>query len=227
MRDAFGRLINPRLCFGDPPADGSNPGGAGSTPPAPPQLNEHGYPDNTPLAQMTVEHREAYWKHHARKHEANAKPADFDQLAADAAAFRKAQDDAKPADQRAIDEARRQGAAEGRNAFLQDAVAASIRAAVPTLKPEDVSDVLDDLDLSKFVTAEGRLDSERITKLATKLGGTPGTGDGKTGQTPPPGFDPLAMALGHNGAPGSSGSTGGSIQALRQQRRDALSPRKS
>ncbi|CAO0836109.1 hypothetical protein ACTFBT_01325 [Streptomyces microflavus] len=48
-------------------------GGAGVTPPA---VNEHGYPDDTPTADMTPEHQAAYWKHYARKHEqrANAAP---------------------------------------------------------------------------------------------------------------------------------------------------------
>ncbi|MFB7919218.1 hypothetical protein [Streptomyces sp. NPDC056061] len=40
-----------------------------------PQLNEHGYPDATPVAEMATEHQVAYWKHHARKHEATAKAA--------------------------------------------------------------------------------------------------------------------------------------------------------
>jgi membrane protein involved in colicin uptake len=46
-----------------------------TTPPAPPAVNEHGYPDATPVADMTPEHQVAYWKHHARKHEAAAKSA--------------------------------------------------------------------------------------------------------------------------------------------------------
>jgi hypothetical protein len=33
-------------------------------------VNEHGYPDGKPVAEMTPEHQVAYWKHHARKHEA-------------------------------------------------------------------------------------------------------------------------------------------------------------
>lgn len=37
-----------------------------------PTVNEHGYPDNTPTADMTPEHQVAYWKHHARKHEQRA-----------------------------------------------------------------------------------------------------------------------------------------------------------
>ncbi|KDQ65768.1 hypothetical protein [Streptomyces sp. NTK 937] len=40
-----------------------------------PTVNEHGYPDNTPTADMTPEHQVAYWKHHARKHEAASKAA--------------------------------------------------------------------------------------------------------------------------------------------------------
>ncbi|MFJ3588570.1 hypothetical protein ACIQUY_04680 [Streptomyces sp. NPDC090231] len=40
-----------------------------------PTVNEHGYPDNTPTADMSSEHQVAYWKHHARKHEAASKAA--------------------------------------------------------------------------------------------------------------------------------------------------------
>ncbi|MFI7096438.1 hypothetical protein [Streptomyces lydicus] len=37
-----------------------------------PEVNEHGFPDNTPTAEMSPEHQVAYWKHHARKHEQRA-----------------------------------------------------------------------------------------------------------------------------------------------------------
>ncbi|MGW0468347.1 hypothetical protein ACWDX6_24230 [Streptomyces sp. NPDC003027] len=50
---------------------GTGGGGGVNTP----QLNEHGYPDNTPTSDMTPEHQVAYWKHHARKHETAAKAA--------------------------------------------------------------------------------------------------------------------------------------------------------
>ncbi|MEO3974366.1 hypothetical protein [Streptomyces sp. CAU 1734] len=43
-----------------------------TTPPTPPAVNEHGYPDNTPTSDMAPEHQVAYWKHHARKHEQRA-----------------------------------------------------------------------------------------------------------------------------------------------------------
>lgn len=58
----------PWTLFEDDPGAGGG-GGGGTT------VNEHGYPDATPVADMTPEHQAAYWKHHARKHEAAAKSA--------------------------------------------------------------------------------------------------------------------------------------------------------
>ena len=48
---------------------GAGGGGAGNQGP---QLNEHGYPDATPVADMAPEQAAAYWKHQSRKHEARA-----------------------------------------------------------------------------------------------------------------------------------------------------------
>lgn len=51
-----------------------------------PTVNEHGFPDATPVAEMTAAHQAAYWKHHARKHEARANsvpdPAELERLRA-------------------------------------------------------------------------------------------------------------------------------------------------
>lgn len=44
-------------------------------PETPPAVNEHGYPDNTPTAEMTPEHQAAYWKFQSRKHEQRASQA--------------------------------------------------------------------------------------------------------------------------------------------------------
>ncbi|MFI2213040.1 hypothetical protein [Streptomyces sp. NPDC020141] len=52
----------------DDPGAGGGGGGA-------PIVNEYGYPDNTPTADMSAEHQVAYWKHHARKHEQRASAA--------------------------------------------------------------------------------------------------------------------------------------------------------
>ncbi|MEU1200108.1 hypothetical protein ABZ446_28335 [Streptomyces sp. NPDC005813] len=53
----------------DPGAGGGGGGGGGAT------VNEHGYPDGKPVADMEPAHQVAYWKHHARKHEARANAA--------------------------------------------------------------------------------------------------------------------------------------------------------
>ncbi len=59
----------PWTLFEDDPGAG---GGGGGTP----TLNEHGYPEGKPVADMEPAHQVAYWKYHARKHEdrANAAP---------------------------------------------------------------------------------------------------------------------------------------------------------
>ncbi|WP_406160972.1 DUF4355 domain-containing protein [Streptomyces canus] len=60
---------------GDGTGDGTGTGSAGGSGGAP-TVNEHGYPDGKPVADMEPAHQVAYWKHHARKHEqrANAAP---------------------------------------------------------------------------------------------------------------------------------------------------------
>lgn len=59
----------PWTLYEDDPNAGN--GGGGSAP----KVNEHGFPDSTPTADMTPEHQAAYWKHHARKHEQRANSA--------------------------------------------------------------------------------------------------------------------------------------------------------
>lgn len=61
----------PWTLFEDDPGAGGGGGGGGA-----PAVNEHGYPDGKPVAEMEPAQQVAYWKHHARKHEqrANAAP---------------------------------------------------------------------------------------------------------------------------------------------------------
>jgi hypothetical protein len=61
----------PWTLFEDDPAAG----GGGGTGNQGPQLNEHGYPDATPVANMAPEHQTAYWRYHSKKWETTAKAA--------------------------------------------------------------------------------------------------------------------------------------------------------
>src|SRR5690349_19240148 len=71
-RSAFGDL----RMSNDDPTDPPAPTPPAPTPPVPtppaPTDPPTGFPADTPLTEMTVEQREAYWKHQARKHESRA-----------------------------------------------------------------------------------------------------------------------------------------------------------
>jgi hypothetical protein len=76
----------------DPNDQGGSGGGGGG-----PAVNEHGFPDNTPIAEMTAEHQAAYWKHQSRKHEQRATSApdaaELQRLKDRDAALKKLEDD--------------------------------------------------------------------------------------------------------------------------------------
>lgn len=80
----------PWTLYEDDPSAGGG-GGGGTT------VNEHGYPDGKPVAEMEPAHQVAYWKHHARKHEqrANAAPdsAELQRLKDRDAALKKLEDE--------------------------------------------------------------------------------------------------------------------------------------
>jgi hypothetical protein len=227
-------LRNPRLRFIDPPEGGG--GGGGDNPPAakPNFSDERGktweFPAETPVKDMTADQAKEYWRYQAKKHERNRKPDDFDQVKADADAFRaqknqppKPGDGDDPAAVAAA--ARTEGVTEGRNAgvraTLPTLLELAIRSKNPDIDDDDVESIIDDLDLNKFITTGGDIDSARVQKLAEKhavkadstIAGAPG--------------DPLAAALAHNQQqPGGSSTAGGSVASLREQARERIQPSK-
>lgn len=129
----------------------------------------NGYPENTPVAEMTDRQAAAYWRHQSRRHEDGRKAA------------QKALDDAKPKidgydaleaasrseHERALDEAKKTTAeqvrAEERSKSALALVGAEFRAAAAgRLTAEQVAGFLDDLDRSKFLGSDGQPDLERI-----------------------------------------------------------------
>jgi hypothetical protein len=68
-----GRPIYPILGGSEPPTPPAPPAPAPPSAPPAPDPSDKGFPDGTPLERMTVEQREAYWKHYARKHENRVK----------------------------------------------------------------------------------------------------------------------------------------------------------
>ena len=163
-------------------ADGES---GGSTPPpaptaagAPVALNAHGYPDGTPVVEMPAEQQAAYWKHKARKHERRARPDDIDDTVADAAKWRAQQAGNQSPDEKAAQDARDAGRREGAASLLHDAVRAELKAQRPHMTTDELDEFLEDVALEKFLGTDGRLDTDRVGRLAGKLATDPGAGGG-------------------------------------------------
>lgn len=160
---------------------------------------DHGFPANKPLAEMTVDQREAYWKHHARKHEERAaQTADRDAIKAELDALKAStQTDAE----RAVEAAKTTAKAEGRRELLPALVQAEFRAAAGArLSKEQIEVILAPLDPTKFLTADGgQVDTAKVQQyvdgIAPAGGKWPDMGQGKRGTSQAPGGVSAGRAL--------------------------------
>jgi hypothetical protein len=195
---------------GTPPPPGPvTPG----LPPTPGMGNgEHGYPENTPLAHMTVEQQAAYWRHYARRNEDRLKQmGDYAQLKEQAEAYQKYLQDSQTEQQKAVAEAEQRG----RKTALAEAggqmVEAYVRAAATgRMSEEQVSTLLQGLDRTRFVNpATGQVDAQMIQGYVSML--APATAPFMPGaMTPgvmPPGvmYPPINTTT--NGAPPPGAAT--------------------
>ena len=127
------------------------------------------FPANTPVKDMTAEQQAAYWKHHARKHETAAKSA-----AEKIAEFERASlSDSEKAIAEAKDAGKAEAMAELNTKVLEAHVDAFI--AANKLKREDVP-AIDALDLTKFLTDENDVDTDRLATVLATLAPTTGPG---------------------------------------------------
>ena len=138
------------------------------------QQRDRGYPENTPLAEMTTEQQVAYWKHQSRKHERRANErADYEQLAEKASKWEEAQRAGMSDTDRALEEAR----AQARNDALREArqesaerlVAAEFRAAARDVDPKVLEGFLEDLNFSRYIGEDMSVDTARITDRVNGL----------------------------------------------------------
>lgn len=197
----------PAIRFTVPEDDG------GGSDPKPADL---GFPEQTALAEMTVEQREAYWKHKARKHEdLNKQRADYEDLKARAQRAdeleRANQTEQEKALQQAREEARREGENLGASRYLADAIRADLRASTGKSN-EDLAPVMGVIDTSKFVMDNGDIDSAKLAEFAAAFGIT----------TPQQSMDPARAALARNRTT-STPQAVGSVNERRRQRREELS----
>lgn len=137
---------------------------------------EHGFPPATPLTEMTVDQREAYWRHQAKKHEQTWKSVIDRNLTPDQVlemqqkledVRREQMDD----HEKALADARKEAAQETRKTLVPDLVRAKLEAAVarrdPSLTDDDVAAKVEFLDLTRFLTKNGEVDADKVSAWAT------------------------------------------------------------
>lgn len=128
---------------------------------------EYGFPPNTPLAEMTDSQQAGYWRAQSRKHEDTVKArGDYDQLKADSAALGKIRADSATEAEKAIAAARQ----EERMALAPSLVGAEFRAAAKGVLTDTQRDaLLEDLDLTKYLTDKGQVDVAKVEKKVAAM----------------------------------------------------------
>lgn len=184
-----------RLMFNeDPPAGDPQVTGGGGTPPADPASPApEGFPADTPVVEMTVDQQLAYWKHQSRKHEGRVKSlGDVEALKAKAEKFDALEREKLTPSEKAIEEARAEERAkvlaEQTRTVADRLVAAEFKVALAgRKKPEEVAALLEPLNLTKFLTSDGEVDADKVTKYAAGIAPAgrqwPDTGQGNRGNS--------------------------------------------
>jgi hypothetical protein len=174
-----------------------------------------GFPGGTPIEQMTVEQREAYWKHQARKHEKRANErGDYDALKAAADELAALKLATATDEDKARDEARREGEVIGAEKYLKDAVMGRFQA-LTNKSDEDVEAAFQFVDAKSFTDDKGNLDVEKIKTFAGAFGSS-----GESQST-----DRVAEALARQRQAG--GGAGTTISDKREETRKRMTPTKA
>lgn len=157
----------------NPPVDTPPPGGG---------AEEKGFPENTPIAEMTVEQQAAYWKFQSRKHESIARArGDYDELKTAKSELDELKKQGLSDAEKAVAAAREEGLAAGRAEATRElgprlvgshVLAALAEKKVPT---EQAKSLVEFLDHTKFLTETGEVDADKVTAYAAGVA----TGDGK------------------------------------------------
>lgn len=164
---------------------------------------ENGFPEHTPVSEMTDAQAAAYWKHRSRSHEEKWKQVSHRNLTPEQVLDMQRQLDEANRERmseqdRKVDDAKKTAADEARREVMPQLVLANITAAVarrnPAMSDDDIQARVEFLDLTKFLTKKGEVDADKVSSYATTLapekrdsdgGGEkkkfPDTGGGKRG----------------------------------------------
>jgi hypothetical protein len=178
--------------------------------------DEHGFPANTAVADMTVEQQLAYHQYHSRKHEqrakayrdaAGGKSADEVKQLVDGA--ESARRNTLTVDERALEDAKNQGRAAALAEVGPKAVRSAFDLLLGDMPEKDRDEHIDTLDLSKFLTDDNEVDTAKVRAHVARI--QPAKGQG--GQTD--------WGQGRRGGTSGGGPSGKSVAAVMADRRAA------
>lgn len=156
--------------------DGGGEGGSGKS-------TDKGFPENTPVVEMTAEQQAAYWKHQSRKHEQRAtQRADYDDVKAKADQYdqleREKLSEVERAKAEGIDEGKKQARREGALQLVDAKIEA---VAAGRISDEQLQGAIEFLDRSRFLDDDDTVDTDKVVAFVGSI--TPDTGSsGKGGK---------------------------------------------
>lgn len=143
------------------------------------QPGDHGFPANTPLADMNAEQQAAYWKHQARKHESTVKDlgkryGDYDSLRERAGQYDALLRTTQTDQERAVADARKTAAEEARAAaqaeFGGQLVAARLQTALAGRRSaEEIDALIEGVDPARFLKDGGQVDTEKVATWVDRV----------------------------------------------------------
>jgi hypothetical protein len=143
-----------------------------------------GFPEGTPLEQMTDAQQAAYWKFHSRKHEDAVKA--YAGITPDQAKqfkdrSEKLEYDLASESEKKVADAKKAAAEEARGSLLPDVVAAKVDAAAARagVSEEDLAKALEFADTSKLLGTDGKVDTDKVKAFVATI--KPDTGTRRTG----------------------------------------------
>lgn len=172
--------------------------------------NELGFPANTPVAEMTDAQQAAYWRNESKKQQAIADSRkDYDEKAEKAAAHDTYVAEHATDEEKAREQARREGEVIGAEKYLKDAVVGKFQA-LTGRTDEEVAATFEHVDPKSFLDDKGEIVAEKITAFAATFGLKAAGGK----------EDAVAAALARTRTAG--GGTGTSIAEKRKEVRESM-----
>jgi hypothetical protein len=179
--------------------------------------SERGFPEGTPVAEMTDGQQAAYWKHQSRQHESRVKalgvtPEDLASLREKAKRAEDLEYDLASDKDKAVADAKKEASDEVASKYTPRLVRAEFKAAAAgRIEPEKLATILEPLDLSKFLDANGEVDADKVSAYVDGIAPAKGNEDQGQQQKRGPG----------NGGQGrrEQSRTGASVQSGRDMYR--------